>query len=89
MADAVRDDNQVTARLGSFGGVPTRLKVEHATGYLKVALNTVAFVAPTIDIERAKHDENSVASSLGYDGTVVKPLLVETTNGYLRVVSMP
>jgi hypothetical protein len=89
MADAVRDANQVTAKLGSNSGTPTRLKVENATGYLKIALNVVAFGAPTIDIERAKRDENDVASALGYDGTNPKPLLVDTTNGYLRVVSMP
>ena len=86
MAQASRDNNEVTAALGSFNGTPTALKVEHATGYLKVTIIPGTLSAPTINIQRAKHDDNNVHSDTGsYLGTV-KPLLTQNSTGYLRAV---
>lgn len=86
MANSVRDANQVTARLGSSNGTPTRLVVEHATGYLKAVITGASLAAPSVDITRDIHDDNGVPSSLGWDGTDPKPLLVENSTGYLRAV---
>jgi len=86
MAEASRDGNRVTALIGSFNGVPTPLKVEHATGYLKAAILNAAVAAPTVDLDEAGRDDNHVRTALGSFNGLPKPLLIQNATGYLRAV---
>lgn len=88
MSDAPRDANQVTARMGSFNGVPVPIKVEHATGFLKLSASLASFSAPVVSTNLAKHDDNCVPSETGYTGSAVKPILVQHSSGRLRVVGV-
>lgn len=85
MGQAARDQNQVTTALGSFNGVATPLKVEHATGYLKVSLFNGTLNPPVVTPDEAQRDENQVTSALGSFNGTPKPLLVANSTGYLRV----
>lgn len=83
---ATRDANQVTVAMGSYNGVATPLKVEHATGYLKISSASATLNAPVVMPTVAERDGNQVASALGtYNGSP-KPLFVRNSNGYLRIV---
>ena len=87
MAQSPRDENQVAVASGSFNGVTTSLKADHATGYLKVILYPTTLVAPSVSNPNAVHDENSVHGALGSFSGAVKPLLATNANGYLRIVN--
>lgn len=87
MAQANRDSNQVTAALGSFNGVPTQLKVEHATGYLKAVIYNQVLAAPSVTPSVSEKDDNQVSSALGSFNGTPKPLMVTNADGYLRAVN--
>ncbi len=75
MAQSTRDNNQITAKLGSFNGVSTPLKIEHATGYLKAKIVRTTLSAPSVSPAVAARDSNQVASTLGSYNDTPKPLL--------------
>lgn len=87
MGQATRDENQVTTLLGSYNGVPTPCKIEHATGYLKAVIYNQTLSAPTVNSSLAARDSNQVDSALGsYNGSPVT-LKVTNADGYLRAVN--
>jgi hypothetical protein len=83
-----KDANQVNVAMGSYNGVATPLKIEHATGYLKAKIYNQALAAPSVTPTVAGHDNNSVHSALGTYNGAIKPLLVTHTGGYLRAVTI-
>lgn len=85
MSEAARDNNQVIARLGSSNGTPIGLKVDHATGYLKIKLLRKTLSAPTFAPTAAIKDENEVSSALASYNSLPKALLAEHTSGYIRI----
>lgn len=86
MAQAPRDENQVTVALGSYNGTTLPLKADHTTGYMKIKIIPGTFSPPVVTSSVALHDENSVHSLLGsYNGTP-KPLLGTNGTHYLRVI---
>ncbi len=86
MAQAVRDDNFVPAKLASNSGTTIRLLVDHATGYLKCKIVPSTLVAPTVVPTAAVRDENYVTGAMAdYNGTA-KPLFVTHSGNYLRAV---
>lgn len=86
MADAARDANQVTAKLGSYNGTTVALKVEHATGYLKASVFDGTLSAPSVTPSFAARDGNNVPTALGTYNGAVKPLLIQHSSGKLRAV---
>lgn len=81
------DDNREAVLMGSFNGVPTTLKIEHATGYLKAKIKPSTLAAPSVTPTLAARDDNREFSSLGSFNGTPKPLMVQHSTGYLRAVN--
>lgn len=73
--------------MGSFNGVPTPLKVDHATGYLKAVIYNQALAAPTISATVAAHDDNGVHSATASFNGAIRTLKVTHVGNYLRAVN--
>ena len=88
MANAVRDDNQIRAVLGSYSGTPTLLKADHATGRLKIKYIYVSSL-PTTTRTESNRDDNNVPTAMltGLSTTLPTPALADHTNGALRISS--
>lgn len=88
MARGVRDNNNVVVMLGEDpSGNIAPVKIDNTTGYVLMAVNQVANVAPTVTPDDAPHDDNNVPAMLAtIDGTDT-PLtpLIDNRNGYLWI----
>ena len=86
MAQANRDENQVTTALGSYNGSPIALLADHATGYLKAVISVGTLSAPSIPLTTDVRDEYQVHSVMGtYNGSPIT-LMADHATGYLKAV---
>lgn len=86
MAEAIRDDNRVPVKMGTYNGTPTLLKVEHATGYLKAVIVPTTLSVPSISPSVAPRDDNHVTAIMGtYNGSA-KPVMCDHATGYIKAV---
>lgn len=86
MAQVPRDNNQVTAILGSNSGVAFPIKVDHTTGYIKLGVYGGTLNVPSVSPTDAPRDQNQTTAMLGtYNGSL-KTLFVDHATGYLKVI---
>ncbi len=89
MEQAKRDANNVTSMLGTVSSETKNIKIENATGYLRLSAALGANGAPAIVHTEAQRDANDVPSLLGTFNGEVRCLLVEHSTGRLRVKGTP
>jgi len=89
MANAKRDDNNVTAIIGvsSLDGVtPTRARVDPVTGYLLMKLIVIPNFTTTSPRPQIDDNGKRVGCGVTNDASqTIKPFLVDTTNKNLLI----
>lgn len=88
MANALRDANQVTVKMGSADGVPMPVAIDHVTGYLKVLMRRRDFSSPTIVPDQDRRDDNQVRTQLGTFSASVRNILIQNSTGSVRVITV-
>ncbi len=80
--NAIRDENQVNATLGS----PMRLKADHTTGYMKVKFVRGTLAIPSATRTTSPRDDNNITSVSGSYNGVPKQLMADHDTGCLKVI---
>lgn len=72
--------------MGSYNGIATPLKIDHATGYLKAVITNVTLDPPTVSPDYSLRDDNQVTADTGVYNGSPKAILIQHSTGKLRAV---